>query len=182
MLMNEGLDTGDILLKKEVGISDEETGGSLFDKLSLVGADLILETIEGIEKGEIEPVPQDESKATKVGMLNKSMGELDFQEAAEALERLVRGLDPWPGAYTFVSGKKLSVWRCSVSDDIKTSETSDPGTVSDIGREYIDVQCGKGVLRLLEVQLEGKKRMDVNSFLNGFKLNRGDKLGREKEK
>lgn len=177
MLMDEGLDTGDILLTKEVKLKKDETGGSLFETLSTVGAQLIIETLDGLKKGEIKPIPQDGSKATRVGLLTKAMGELDFNKEASELERLVRGLDPWPGAYTFLKGKKLSLWKCDVFDYEDKSDTLSPGAVTDVGRDYFDILCKDGILRVRVLQLEGKKRMDAKAFLNGFEIKRGDMLG-----
>ena len=182
MLMNEGLDTGDILLAKEVELKYDETGGSLFERLSSIGAGLMLETITGLENGEITPIPQDDSKASKVGLLTKAMGELDFNKSSRELERLVRGLDPWPGAFTYIDGKKLSIWKCIAEKMKHDKEAVSTGAVSDVGKDYIDISCREGCLRLLEVQLEGKKRMNVRDFLNGFEVKRGDKLGRGEEK
>lgn len=173
MLMNEGLDTGDILLTREINTDAKETGGSLFDKLSAVGAELMLETLEGLEKSEIIPVKQDESQATKVGLLTKSMGELDFNRHAEELERLIRGLDPWPGAFTFAEGKKLSIWKADVAEG-----NGEPGIVAGVGKDHIDIGCGEGILRVTELQAEGKRRMSARDYLNGTVLKSGDKLGK----
>ena len=172
MLMNEGLDTGDILLKKEVGVDEKETGGSLFEKLSAVGAELMLDTLSGLERGEITPVPQNEADASKVGLLKKNMGELDFGKSATELERLIRGLDPWPGAFTFFKGKKISLWEAEVIEG-----EAHPGVVKEAGRDYIDIGCGSGILRVTELQAEGKKRMKTRDFLNGFKVETGDVFG-----
>lgn len=172
MLMNEGLDTGDILLKKEVGVDEKETGGSLFEKLSSIGAELMLETLSGLEKGEIIPVPQNQAEATKVGLLRKSMGELDFGKSATEIERLIRGLDPWPGAFTFFKGKKISLWKAEVIEG-----EGQPGVVKEAGRDYIDIGCGSGILRVTELQAEGKKRMKTRDFLNGSKVEAGAVFG-----
>ena len=173
MLMNEGLDTGDILLKKEVKIEEKETGGSLFEKLSGVGADLMIDTLLALEKGEITPEPQNEEDASKVGLLNKAMGELDFSRDAAELERLIRGLDPWPGAYTFFRGKKLSLWEADVAEG-----NAEAGVVKEVGRDHIDVGCGSGILRITRLQAEGKKQMSARDFLNGIKVEAGERLGR----
>ena len=172
MLMNEGLDTGDILLKKEVGVDEKETGGSLFEKLSTVGAELMLDTLSGLEKGEITPEPQNEAEASKVGLLKKSMGKLDFRKSATEIERLIRGLDPWPGAFTFFKGKKISLWKAEVLEG-----EAQPGVVKEAGRDYIDIGCGSGILRVTELQAEGKKRMHTRDFLNGSKVEAGDFFG-----
>ncbi len=172
MLMNEGLDTGDILLKREVCVDEKETGGSLFEKLSAVGAELMLDTLSGLERGEITPVPQNEADASKVGLLKKNMGELDFGKSATEIERLIRGLDPWPGAFTFFKGKKISLWEAEVIEG-----EAHPGVVKEAGRDYIDIGCGSGILRVTELQAEGKKRMKTRDFLNGTKVEAGDVFG-----
>ncbi|MBS4899420.1 MAG: methionyl-tRNA formyltransferase [Clostridiales bacterium] len=187
MLMEEGLDTGDILLVEKVKLDPKETGGSLFDRLSSVGADLLVKTLEELEKGGIHPVKQDEDKASLVKMLNKKMGELDFTRPALELERLIRGLNPWPSAYTHLGNKKLTIWAADVIDPESEPESKDkfknvcPGQIADMRKNSFDIACieSNGAvsgLRVTEVQLEGKKRMKVGDFLNGKALKLGDKL------
>ncbi len=175
MLMGEGVDTGDILLSEKVKLNPKETGGSLFERLSTVGAKLLIETLSGLEEGSITPVPQDESRATHVGMLSKKMGLIDFNEPAEVIERLIRGLDPWPGAYTFIDGKKLTVWDADVFEKNLTKD--DVGVIISAEKDGLCVQCKDSILKINELQLEGKKRMSAGDFLNGKKLAPGDKLG-----
>ena len=175
MLMDVGVDTGDILLAEEVRLDVKETGGSLFDKLSRVGADLLIKTIDGLEKGNIVPVPQDESEATHAGMLSKKMGLIDFDQNAEVIERLIRGLNPWPGAYTFIDGKKLTIWDSDVEEKGETYE--EPGTIVSVSKDYLGVQCRDSILKINELQIEGKKRMSTGDFLNGKKISPGEKLG-----
>lgn len=165
MHLNEGMDTGNIFCEKEMEIAPDETGGSLFEKLSLAGGPLCDEVLRALAKGTAEETPQDEEKATKAPPLTKEMGEMDFHKTAEELERLVRGLCPWPGTYTFVGGKMLKVHKASLSE--KKFPDREPGTFL-IGEETIEAVCGGGtVLSLLEVQLEGKKRMPAREFLKG---------------
>ena len=175
MLMNEGVDTGDILLTEEVVLEPKETGGSLFDRLSRVGAGLLIKTLEGIESGSIRPVPQDESKATHAGMLSKDMGRIDFKQPAQVIERLVRGLNPWPGAYTFWDGRKLTIWGSDVGE--KSCASREPGTVTDVDKDAISIRCADVTLKINELQLEGKKRMSVRDFLNGHSVSVGERLG-----
>ena len=177
MLMGEGLDTGDILMTEKVRLESKETGGSLFEKLSTVGADLLIRTLDGLEKGEIIPVPQDDSKASYVRMLSKSSGLLTFEKSPRETECLIRGLNPWPGAYTFLAGKKLSLWDADIGGT-DSAAAGVPGTVVTTGKDYFSVVCGDGILDIKEVQLEGKKRMKVSDFLNGTRLNPGDVLGK----
>ena len=186
MQMAAGMDTGDILLQREIPIDDDETGGGLFDKLSDLGAELIVEALPKIERGELTPVPQDESLATKCGKLSKNMGKIDFNKNAQAIRNLVRGLNPWPSAFTRLDGKMLKIWVADAFDDKKIKETfvnvetvknAAPGTVSFVTKDSIGVATGKGTLVLREVQLEGKKRMSVKDFLLGNKIEIGTKLG-----
>ncbi len=186
MQMAAGMDTGDILLQREIPIDDNETGGGLFDKLSELGAELIVEALPKIERGELTPVPQDEELATKCGKLSKNMGKIDFNKNAVAIRNLVRGLNPWPSAFTRHDGKMLKIWVADALDDMQVKEISGnaevlknavPGTVSFVTQEAIGVATGKGTLVLKEVQLEGKKRMLVKDFLLGNKIEIGTKLG-----
>ena len=117
MQMAAGMDTGDILLQREIPIDDNETGGGLFDKLSELGAELIAEALPKIERGEFTPVPQDEKLATKCGKLSKNMGKIDFNKSAVTIRNLVRGLNPWPSAYTRLDGKMLKIWSADAIDD-----------------------------------------------------------------
>ena len=174
MQMGPGLDDGDILLQETVPISPDETGGSLFDKLAVTGGKLILKTLSGIEAGTIKPRKQDETAATHVGMIRKDMGNLDFTRSAAELERLGRGLNPWPSAYTFLDGKMLKIWKAEVC---KKNNDAAPGTCV---REENDlyVATGEGFLKFLEVQIEGKKRMAVSDFLRGHDIHTGYILGK----
>ena len=174
MQMNEGLDTGDMLTKVIVPIEDTDTGESLFDKLAEAGAKLLVETIPQIEAGTITPQPQDESLSTYAKMIKKEMGLIDWKKEAVVLERLVRGMNSWPSAYTHFNGKTLKVWEAEV--EASGSEVA-PGTVVDVTKNSIKVQTGKDLLVLKQIQLEGKKRMDVAAFLLGYKVENGAVLG-----
>ena len=171
MQMDEGLDTGDMISKIVIPISPTETGGSLFGKLAQAGADLLIKTLPSIEQGtaEFEKQPE-ESPTPYAAMITKQMGLMDFRKSAEELERLVRGLNPWPSAYTFLNGKTLKVWKCKVSTE-KTDAV--PGTIFLADKEGIHTACGEGVLILTEVQLEGKKRMETEAFLRGYHIENG---------
>ncbi len=170
--MNTGVDTGDILLQREYAISDDETGGSLFDRLSILGADLVIEALDLIEKGKIIPRPQDESKATHCGKIKKDMGLIDWSWPAEKIERYIRGLNPWPSAYTYMDGRQLKIWKAYVSD-----EKGECATVLKVDKKSITIGCGEGSVRVLEVQLEGKKRMEMSAFLLGNRILEGDRIG-----
>ncbi|MCR5557486.1 MAG: methionyl-tRNA formyltransferase [Butyrivibrio sp.] len=177
MQMAAGMDTGDILIQKTIPIDENETGGGLFDKLSVLGAELIVEALPMIERGELTPVPQDEAKATKCGKLSKDMGLIDFNKDADSIRNLVRGLNPWPSAFTHLDGKMLKIWDAQVLSDA-SNHAAESGTVVEVSKDSFTVKCGEGFLKILELQLEGKKRMAVKNFLLGYKLCVGTKLGK----
>ena len=184
MRMGTGLDTGDMIAKAVVPLAPEETGGSLFDKLSQAGARLLVETLPSLENhtAVFEKQPQ-ESPTAYAGMIRKEMGNLDWKLPALRLERLIRGLNPWPSAYTFLEGKTLKIWKAAVSgrEYDKNGQEALPGTVVLTDKEGIHVACGEGRLILQEVQLEGKKRMDAAAFLRGFPIAAGTRLADHKE-
>ena len=177
MQMDVGLDTGDILDTVEVRLDPKETGGSLFDRLSLAGGKLILSTLEKAEAGILHPVKQDEAEATHVTMLDKSMGQIDWSMDAAVIERLIRGLNPWPSAYTKFEGKTLKIWSADVEEDAAGRPSPETfGQVVCVGKDAFSVQTGKGLLTIRELQLEGKKRMDTAAFLRGYPVETGVKL------
>lgn len=166
MYMNEGLDTGDILLQKTVEITPEETGGSLHDKLAEIGAEALAEAIPGVFSGSLKPVAQGEMTTPYAKQLTKEMGRLDFGKSAVELERYVRGLNPWPGTYTMLDGRLLKIWQAEVIG--KDFGTSEPGTVTDITKKSFTYVTADGGLRILELQPEGKRRMTAEEFLRGY--------------
>ena len=164
MLMDEGLDTGDMLETAEIVLDEKETGGSLFDKLSALGGELILSTLEKMENGTVTRTQQGDSTTSYAKMLKKSMGEIDWSMEAVKIERLVRGLNPWPSAYTSLKGKTVKIW----SADVAAGEVSgNPGRVT-VTKDKLLVECGENFLSITELQLEGKKRMETAAFLRGF--------------
>lgn len=191
MFMDEGLDTGDMLLKTVVPITADETGGTLHDKLSAAGAELLIRTLEQMEAGTLRRIPQT-GETCYVGTLKKSMGEMDWSRPAEELERQVRGLNPWPSAYTFLNGKTLKIWKAEVrhTEAVSSQEAEEPEALADrkscgsvivISRDSIQVQTGDGILAIRELQLEGKKRMTADAFLRGYPVEAGTILGRTAE-
>ncbi len=172
MRMDEGLDTGDMIMTREIELDADETGGSLFDRLAVVGAELCVETLEALEAGTATFTPQEHDKATKVGIIKKQFGEIDFTKSAREIECLMRGLDPWPSAFTHINGKLLKLWKADVVD-----AAGEPGTVVETGKDCLVVACGEGALSIRELQLEGKKRMLTGDFLRGYSIACGDKLG-----
>ena len=173
MMMDEGLDTGDILIQKKVSIDEKETGGSLFDKLAECGSSLILEAVEMLASGDYELTPQGDD-FSYAGIIDKKRGCIDFSMEAVQIERLIRGLNPWPSAYTKLNGKTLKIWEADVCDE----ETCEPyGMITDISQNGIIVSTGNKKLILREVQPEGKKRMSVKDYLNGARIEVGTMLG-----
>ena len=174
--MDVGLDTGDMLLKKEVLLDEEETGGSLHDKLSTLGGDLLIETLKKIEAGDIHPEKQDDSQAGEYArMLDKNLGRIDFSMPAVEIERLIRGLNPWPSAFTSYNGKTMKLWKAKADN----CGQGVPGQVIHVDKNSFTVQTGQGTLQILELQMEGKKRMDAGAFLRGCPLETGTMLGQE---
>lgn len=175
MQMNEGLDTGDMLLKKVIKLDEKETGGSLFDKLALLGGDLLLETLKAVEEGNVVPEKQNDSESNYAKMLNKKLGNIDFAgKTAIEIERLIRGLNPWPSAYTKFRGKTLKIWEADVLNENSDKEA---GTIIKVTKDEIHVATKEGILVINELQLEGKKRMDTLSFLRGYDIKEGEFLG-----
>jgi methionyl-tRNA formyltransferase len=178
MQMAKGIDTGDILMKRAVPIDRKETGESLHDKLCAAGAELIVEALPEIENGNLKPEKQNEEDATYVTVLQKSLGRIDWSGDAAFIDRLVRGLNPWPSAYTVYQGRTLKIWECEPEDGF--SDGTDSGTagcIEKVAKDAFYVRTGKGLLKVLQVQLEGKKRMQVKDFLLGYPLAEGTVLG-----
>ena len=203
MKMDQGLDTGDMLSVVEVPLAEDETGGSLFDKLSQAGADQLVRTLADLEAGKIQPKKQPEESPTPYArMIQKADGLIDWTKDGVVLERLIRGLNPWPSAYTHLKGKTLKIWKAALTgtdqeeacgsrracaseepcaqqgaDARQDSCAHQPGEILSAGKEGLLVQTGKGVLKILELQLEGKKRMEAEAFLRGCALEVGSLLG-----
>ena len=169
MQMDEGIDTGDMLLKTEVSITPEETGESLHDKLAAAGAQLAVRTLEELEAGTLRPIKQGESPTPYAKMLDKKMGSIDWSRPAAEIERLVRGLNSWPSAYTHWNGKVMKIWKTGVksAQSGDTTQQAAPGTILEVEKDSFSVQTGDGVLVVQEVQLPGKKHMEVQAFLRG---------------
>lgn len=170
MMMAAGIDTGDILDQETVVLDEKETGGTLHDKLSGIGSRLILKTLEKLEAGTAVRIPQNEAEMSHVGMIKKSMGDIDWTMNAAAIERLIRGLNPWPSAYTSWNGKILKLWEADVLEEEYDGVC---GQVVKCGRDVLLVKTGRGTLSIKELQLQGKKRMDTGAFLRGYEISEG---------
>ncbi len=172
MFMDEGMDTGDILLKEEVAIDDEDTAETLTEKLAPLGGKLLIKTLKALRKGTLKPIPQDDSKATYAPMLKKEMGRVDWSKGAREIRNLIRGLIPWPGAFTTLGGKVLKLYRAEVAEG-----GGEPGTVIEAGEAGLMVATGERALKVLELQLEGGKRLSATAFLRGHRIEPGTVLG-----
>lgn len=172
MQMDEGIDTGDMIEKVVVPIAEDETGGSLFEKLSQAGAKLCVKVLKDLEEGKAVREKQPEESTTPYAkMIDKKMGAINWENSAKEIEQLIRGLNPWPSAYTKLQGKTLKIWRAAV---LFEDSNDAPGQVVQVTKDSIVVQTGHGLLKILELQLEGKKRMDTASFLRGYTLKEGE--------
>ncbi|MDO4555921.1 MAG: methionyl-tRNA formyltransferase [Lachnospiraceae bacterium] len=174
MYMAKGLDTGDMILKETVAIDPKETAETLHDKLSALGGPLILKTLELLKEKTAPRIPQKEEESCYAHMLTREIGRIDWKRDAAVLERLIRGLNSWPSAYTSWNQKTLKIWDSEV---VLSSEDAAAGTVIAKDKQSITVKCGKNALKLLEVQLQGKKRMTMQAFLVGNQIEMGSRLG-----
>lgn len=173
MMMDVGLDTGDMLLKETVPLDEKETGGSLHDKLSEIGGELLIETLKQLEAGTIVRTPQGDAESNYAKMLTKELGKIDFQRPAAELERLIRGLNPWPSAFTSLHGKTLKIWDANVVD---AEGSARPGEIIAVDKASFTVMTGCQALEIMELQLEGKKRMTTEAFLRGYSVEKGELL------
>ena len=176
MYMDEGLDTGDMILKKETPVGENETSGQLFDRLCLLGAECLAETLALIEQGTAPRTPQNHEEATLAPILTKEMGRIDFSKPAAQVHNLIRGMSPWPGAFTRCGEKLFKVHESRLLPQYEGKTPAAPGTLLEDGG-HLAVACGTGALRLTVVQLEGKGRLDGETFLRGSRLQPGFVLG-----
>ena len=167
MYMAKGLDTGDMIEREVVQITVDDTGESLTDKLAECGAKLILSTLKKLEDGTAVRTVQDDSLSCYASMLTKNMGDIDFTQPAEKIERLVRGLQPWPCAFTKINGKGVKIYGANVVDK---PEGVQPGSVINVTKKSFAIACGEGAIQITRLQPEGKKPMDTAAFLAGNKL------------
>ena len=173
MQMNEGLDTGDMIMKTEIVLDKKETGGSLFDKLSVEGAKLCVRTLEALENKTATWETQGETPTAYARMLTKEIGNIKWEKAAVQIERLIRGLNPWPSAYTDWNGKVMKIWEADVVDNNVEAE---PGTIVKVEKDGFYVQTGEGQIKVTALQIPGKKRMEADAFLRGYQIEEGTLL------
>lgn len=175
MQMDEGLDTGDMLEKTEIILDEKETGGSLHDKLAEAGAKLCVHTLDKLVLGDLTPQKQGESPTEYARMLDKKLGDINWEQSAVEIERLIRGLNPWPSAYTDWNGKTMKIWEADAVPGENTEKA--PGTITDVTKDDFAVQTGDGQLRVRALQIPGKKRMEADAFLRGYQVKVGEHLG-----
>ncbi len=164
MQMDAGLDTGDMLLKLRCPIESSDTGGSLHDKLAELGARAILQTLDDLQHGRLQPEPQNDAEASYARKLSKQEAQIDWSQPASVIARQVRAFNPWPVAYTVLDDKTVRIW---LADAMEHDPDQPPGTVLHCDKQGIDVACGEGVLRITELQPAGSKKMDSAAFMNG---------------
>ncbi len=174
MYMDVGMDTGDMILKEELAIGEDETTGELHDRLSVMGAELLIKTINQIEKGEVERQKQDEEKATYAPIMNKELGNIDWNKTAIEIKNLIRGTNPWPSAFTSYEGKVMKIWKSRVE---KTDKSINPGKVIKVTKEEVFVGTSKDMLVIQELQFSGGKRLSVKDFLVGNNIEEDVFLG-----
>lgn len=175
MQMDAGLDTGDMLYKKEILIENTDNYETLHDKLMILGGEAIVEALPLLERGRLTPEKQDDSLSCYAPLIDKGMGEIDFTKKAAEIDRLIRGLTPWPSAFTRYKGKQLKIWRAEAVVVDTASHTC--GEIVGTDKDSVTVAAGEGALKIYELQLEGKKRMTTRDFLLGVKMKQGEILG-----
>ncbi len=172
--MDEGMDTGDILLTREVEIGHEDTAQDLHDRLAKAGAGLIVKALDQLSRGTLRPIPQDHGEASYAPLLRKEDGLINWSQGAREIFNRIRGFNPWPGAFTYLEGMQLKIFRAEIIDE----EVGDvPGKAVQSGPEGVKVATGKGFLLIKEVQLEGRKRMPIREFLIGNEIPPGTRMG-----
>ncbi len=174
MYMEKGLDTGDMIDRVIVPIAPKETGESLHDKLASAGAPLLLRVLSSLEEGTAVRTPQKDEDSSYAKMLTKDLGKIHWEDSACKIERLIRGLNSWPSAYTTYQGKTLKIWDAEVAENAGTQQ---PGTVVRVTSDAVYVQTGDGVLQINAMQIPGKKKMSADAFLRGHQIETGTVLG-----
>ena len=174
MYMDEGLDTGDMILTEEFDLDDKITAGELHDKMKDRGADVLIETLKQIEKGTAPRIPQNHEEFTYAPMMNKALGEINWSKSAREIHNLVRGVNPWPSAYTTYEGSTMKVWKTEVLNETSDKE---PGTILKVDKDGIRISTKDNVVLVKEIQMPGKKRVLVSEYIKGNNINTNTILG-----
>lgn len=177
MYTNEGMDTGDMLLKAELPITDDMVVGELHDKLSELGAKVLKETLQKLEANKLEKTPQDDSEATYAPIISKKIGEINWLRSSREIYNLIRGTNPWPGAFTYYDDCVMKIWKSEVVSE--EPHNFEPGTICKVDKEGILVYCGKGKINIKEVQFASCRRMCVGDYICGNKIDEGKTLGQK---
>ena len=181
MQMDIGIDTGNILYQKEIAIDRADTYATLYDKLTSLGGEAITEALSLLEKGELASIPQEDTRACHAPLITKEMGRIDFTKDAYTIELKVRGMNPWPSAFTVYRGKQLKIWEAVAEETenqvVCSDVTENMGKILAVAKDHVVIGTGKGILKVYSLQLEGKKRMSTRDFLLGVKMQPGEKLG-----
>lgn len=172
MYMDAGLDTGDMIIKNEISIGDDENAQELYDRLSALGAETLLETLKMVEAGTAPRTPQSSEAATYAPIMTKTLGKIDWSREAASIKNLVRGTCPWPGAFSSYNGKSFKVFKADVSME-GNHEDTEPGTITGVNKDSFTVACGSGSLDIRELQFENEKRMSVEAYLRGHLIEKG---------
>lgn len=171
MYTDIGMDTGDMLLKREFEIPDTMTAGELYDELSIIGAEVLKETLKLLTEGKLIRIPQQHDEATKVSTISKELGNIDWEKPAQTIYNLIRGTNPWPSAYTFYEGNRMRIWKARVIKN--TNSGTIPGKIIDVSKVGIKVETGEGELQIEEVQFDGGKRLTVEQYTAGNEIKVG---------
>jgi len=169
-VMAEGMDTGDMLLQETVEIRSDDTAGTLAPRLAEVGGRLLVETLRRLEAGTLTPQPQDDAQATMAPLLKKEDGMVEWTLPATEIANRVRGLSPWPGAYTYVNGERWGIWRVAVGEEVSGAA---PGTVTKVSKDRVEVATGEGTIQLIDIQPSNSRRMTMAQYLAGHRLTEG---------
>lgn len=176
MFTDVGMDTGDMLLRKELEIAPNNTVGELDDKMAILGAEVLKDTLTELKNGTLEQKPQDNTLSTYAPIISKELGLIDWSKTAQQIHNLVRGTDPWPGAYTFLNENRMRIWRTSLATYKDTSLAN--GKIAEVGIDGILVKCADGYILIKEVQFDSSKRMSVSDYIRGHRIDVGEQLGK----
>jgi len=182
MFTDVGMDTGDMLLRREMDITPNNTVGELHDKMAMLGAAVLKETLTELKNGTLERKPQDDALSSYAPIISKELGLIDWNKTAQQIHDLVRGTDPWPGAYTFMNGNRMRIWQTSLAFDKDARPFKETGLaigeIAEVNNDGILVKCLDGYILIKEVQFDSSKRMSVSEYIRGHKINVGEKLGK----